>query len=686
MLFKLSIKNIQRSLRDYSIYFFTLVIGVMVFYAFNAMGSQTAMLQLTLERGRIASMVEGMLLGVSFFVAFVLGFLIVYASQFLMKRRNKEFAIYLLLGMSKREISRILFGETLLIGVGSLIIGLILGIGLSQFTSAFVAKLFVVDMSAYRFTISGEAIIKTVIFFFFIYVIVMLFNSSAVKYMKLINLLQSERKSETIKLKNPVLCWTVFIFASILLALDYYYVGWYSIDLNEVTLLGCIMIGSIATFLLFWSVSGILLRLVMSVKKVYHSGLNCFTFRQLSSKVNTVVLSMTIICLMLFFTICGLSSAFSIRNNMNANMDQCRADFEITHKEMFPSEIEGPQYDDILKRYASYGYNLSSNFESYVHFPTYYDANRSLESSINNGGQLMYLDDSLDIIKLSDYNNMLKLYHVDPIVMGDDEYVLVCNYEDNKKIFNKSLHKGLELNLYGHALKSKYNKVSDGYFHLASGRVITGLLVVPDYVIDENAKKNDIFIGNYYPGTDKQLEEIEKQVRIERNAIEGRMQADEESGKLQTGYYTRLTTKAETVDNSIGMGALMTILGLYLGMIFLITSGALLALRELSNSVDSIRRYDILRKIGAGEAEISKSLAVQTGIFFLLPLFFASIHSIFGMKCAASYLALVGTEGMAKSIAVTSLIILFIYGGYFLITYLGSYEIIAGRRSPDSRL
>src|SRR5574344_2183028 len=116
MLFKLSIKNITKSIKDYAIYFFTLILGVAIFYVFNALESQTVLMDVSSSTKEIIKLMMTMLSSVSIFVSFILGFLIIYASRFLMKRRNKEFGVYLTLGMSKRKISMILFFETLFIG------------------------------------------------------------------------------------------------------------------------------------------------------------------------------------------------------------------------------------------------------------------------------------------------------------------------------------------------------------------------------------------------------------------------------------------------------------------------------------------------------------------------------------------------------------------------------------------
>ena len=330
MLFKLSLKNIQKSIKDYAIYFITLILGVAIFYVFNSIESQTVLLNVTSSTRDIIELMTTMLSGVSVFVSFILGFLIIYASRFLMKKRNREFGIYLTLGMSKRKIAMILFFETILIGIISLIVGLGLGILLSQLMSLFVANMFEADMTQFTFIFSGSAMFKALLYFGIMYVLVMLFNTSQVQRCKLIDLIHSNKKQEEVKMKNPYICVAVFLLAAIALGYAYYMVtvNVNNLQYNQVYI--PIILGSLATFFIFWSLSGLILKIVMGVKNLYYKGLNSFTLRQVSSKINTTVFGMTTICLMLFITICVLSSALSMRNSMNANLDElAAADIEI---------------------------------------------------------------------------------------------------------------------------------------------------------------------------------------------------------------------------------------------------------------------------------------------------------------------------------------------------------------------
>ncbi len=665
-------------MRDYAIYFFTLIIGVSVFYVFNAIGTQMAFMKLEDDTREIIELLTTLLSGVSVFVAAVLGLLIVYASRFLMKRRNREFALYMTLGMSKGKISAILLTETVIIGLGSLVVGLAVGIGLSQLMSAVVANLFEADMTEYKFTVSVDAIVKTVLYFAVMYLVVMIFNSVVISRFKLIDLMQSGKKSEKIKLRNPMHCVIIFIISAVALGFAYYEAGWNYINLTQKKLVICIAVGAVSTFLIFRSVAGLMLRIMMWAKSVYFKGLNCFTFRQISSKVNTTVFSMTVICLMLFVTICTLSASFSIRSSMNANLNElCPADIQI---QMTP--IESDESNDIVKACKKYDLDVTSYLDEYTKFGMYLDPDFTyadfcgdeLERMEKEYGNLVY-EGYLPIISLSDYNALMELYGRDKLSLEDDKFILLCNYASSVKAHNSVLEKGCEITLFGHTLQSKYSECTDGFVDLSVQQQNSGIIVVSDSVVEGQTAITDYIIGNYKAETTSGKKAIEKEFINEWN---NKIGADDIE-LIENGYFY-FVTRLDIAQAAIGLGAIVTFLGLYIGLVFLIACGAILALKELSESVDSMGRYEMLRKIGVEERDISKSLFTQTGIFFLMPLLLACIHSVFGMKFASYTLEIFGTKKMYASVVVTSGIILLIYGGYFLITYFCSKGIIKGRK------
>ncbi|MCR5153528.1 MAG: ABC transporter permease [Lachnospiraceae bacterium] len=685
MLFKMSLRNIRNSMKDYAIYFFTLIIGVSIFYAFNAIGGQAATLKLSSGSMDIIDLLKTMLSGVSVFVAVVLGLLIIYASRFLMKRRHKEFAIYMTLGMGKGKISAILLTETIFIGLGSLGIGLLVGIGLSQLMSALVISLFEADLSAYKLVVSGRAIVLTIIFFVVMYLVVMLFNSVAVTKLKLIDLLYSEKKSERIKIRKPLVCILIFIIAVSALGYAYYMVAfdYKTLTTQKITL--SIALGGISTFLIFFSVSGMLHRIIMSMKKVYYKGLNTFTFRQVTSKVNTMVFSMTVICLMLFVTICALSSAFSIRNSMNKNLKElCPADAEFK----FLSKTYNEDTDELIKIYdledlfKETDFKPENYFEDYREYKLYVDQNFTVGNFLSlldskelaSAGYFQATNILETIMKLSDYNTLMEFYGKETLTLSDNEYAVLCNYDNMLPIRNRALEPGTEITVFGRTLKPKYDYCIEGQVELSSQRLNTGIFIVPDSVPDESEVVYDCITGNYTAKTK------EEKMAVDAALLEDFKKAREDFYSINPGdTYFSYNTRSDVYDSTVGLGAIITFLGLYIGVTFLIACGAILALNGLSDCVDSTGRYEMIRKIGVEEESITRSLLAQTEIFFLLPLLLAIIHSYFGMRFSSFVLNSMGTRGTTTSILITSLIILIIYGGYFLITFFTGKRIIRNK-------
>lgn len=678
MLCKLSIKNITKSMKDYAIYFFTLILGVAIFYVFNAIDSQTVMLKVSGRTYEIIKLMTSILSVISVFVSFILGFLIIYASRFLIKRRNKEFAIYLTLGMSKRKISLILFFETLLIGLISLIIGLSLGVVLSQLMSILVANMFEADMTKFQFVFSQSACLKTLIYFGIMYLIVIIFNTIIINKYKLIDLLSSSKKSEKVKLKNPYVCIVIFIISVIVLGLAYYLVtdGFEKLTTADQILIPIIM-GIVSTFTLFWSMSGLILKLVMSLKNIYYKGLNSFIVRQISSKINTMVFSMTIICLMLFVTICVLSSSLSLKNSMTKNLKELvPMDIEFTKPVNIEegngfSEIEvNDSKISIEKTLENLNLNPEEEFKDTLSFNIYEDESIILKSLLINSLDEIYKEypfllynQTIDLMKLSDYNALAEKFNLEKYNLKENEYIVIVNYDYMASIINTGLKNNPELLLNNETYHSKYKKCQDGFYELNSSRSNTGFIVLPDKALENHTSIAEFLVANYKNDKEKTEDKIDEVL----------------SNNYNKTTWLTYNSKIDIANASVGLGALVTFVGLYLGIIFLISSAAILALKELSESTDNKERYNMLRKIGASEEMLNSALFKQIGIFFATPLLLAIIHSIFGIKFANFLLESMGTKGLLLSNIMTAIFLVTIYGGYFILTYLCSKNIISKR-------
>lgn len=683
MLFNISLKNIRKSLKDYTVYFFTLILGVAIFYVFNAIDSQSVMLDVRENMMDIIKLMNDMLSGVSVFVSCILGFLIIYASRFLIKRRNKEFGIYLTLGMSKRKISAILFFETLLIGIVSLVAGLVIGTILSQFMSVIVANMFDADMTKFKFIFSMKACIKTLIYFAIMYVLVMIFNTFSISRCKLIDLLNAGKKTEKVTMKNPIVCTIVFVIGVGILSYAYWMVTRGVESINIINKIGVpIALGCVATFLIFWSVSGFMIRIFTSIKSVYYKGVNSFVLRQFCSKINTTVFSTTVICIMLFITISVLSAALSMKDSLSKDLDSmCPVDVQLakysydamsdayaTSQNM--NEKDREMLEDsklsIIETLNNSGFDAQKYFKDVVEY-NIYNTGLTVKDTlgdINTDDYQFMADAIMPVMTIGDYNSVARLYGNSTYELNDDEYIIVADYKNMVMIRNQALKKGIILSVNGKEYKPRYNECKDGFVKIGVQNMNDGILVVPDNAVKPQQVRNMGLSADYRVDT-----------KEERYSIETQLDNLMKNISFKKSFIS-WNSRIDLAESSVGLGALVTFIALYLGIIFLISSAAILALRELSDSADNKERYGMLRKLGVDERMIDMALFKQIGIFFAFPLILALIHSVFGIKFINIILATMGMSSMAASIGLTLAFVAVIYGGYFLITYLCSRSII----------
>jgi putative ABC transport system permease protein len=304
MYFKLSLRNVKRSISDYYIYFSTLIFGICIFYMLNLAFSKEVIIKLTVVQHSYMKLYSGDISICSICIAFLLAFLIIYANNFMIKRRKKEFGIYMTLGMSKRGISSILLCETFIIGLISLIVGLFLGIVLSQALQALISKALMGDVPKYRLQISESAIFKTIVYFTVTFILTSFFNFISILKCKIIYLINDLKKNQEVKQQNTYISIFLFLISILCLEFSYRTLLSYKALIPSKEYLSAIILTIVGTFLFFMSLSRLLLKLMILNKKLYLKKLNVFIFRQLNSKINTISasISMSVICLMISFS------------------------------------------------------------------------------------------------------------------------------------------------------------------------------------------------------------------------------------------------------------------------------------------------------------------------------------------------------------------------------------------------
>ncbi|MCX0411353.1 ABC transporter permease [Clostridium perfringens] len=658
MYFKLAFKNIKKSYKNYVIYFLTLIFGICIFYTFNSIESQSVMMELNEQKQSAFMMAEQLIGYFSVFIAFVLGFLIVYANNYLIKRRKKEFGIYMTLGMENGSLSKMIFLETLFIGAISLGIGVVLGIMLSQALSVLTAYMFQVDLTKFQFVFSPLGFKRTVLCFSIIYLVVLIFNFISVRKIKLIDLLTASKRNEKPTIKNLWVSVILFLVSVGILGTAYYKVIHDGIAVASFNALGLpILLGCVGTFIFFYSLTGFFLKVIQGNKKFYLRDLNMFVMKQISSKINTTFVSLSFICLMLFLAICTFSGGLGINRAINADLKDLTK-FDVT----FWSN-SGENIEKLLKEKNIDISNIAKEDSNMV----MYDSGVKYSNFLSKEGMTAMKnyfpvanDNDILVIGENGYNNTLKLLGKEPVNLKENQYLAVGNIDEMKKWVNESLESGKKINISGKTLEPANKKYEDInlYNFTMKGDIL--IFVVKDSLLEGlkpvSSRFNMMLKDN--SNTKEELENVRDQL-------------------VESQVYS--ITKKEIYDNAAGLGATMAYLGIYLGLIFIITSAVVLAIQQLTESTDNVERYRLLKEIGVDQKMINKAIFTQVGVYFMLPLSLAIVHAIVGLKVSSFIVGVFGNASIMPNIIITAIIFVIIYGGYFLATYLGAKKNINER-------
>ena len=669
---KIALNSVKKSFKDYTIYFLTLTFAVCIFYSFNSIESQKAMLDLTVNQKAYMKLFSSVISIASVFVSFILGDLIIYANNFLIKKRKKEMGIYITLGMPKRKVSNILLLETVLIGIISLGIGLILGVVLSQGLSILTAKLFMGSMTSYQFAFSIDAVLKTILYFGIIFLLVMIFNTVIISKYKLIDLLNASKKNEKIKMRNPVISSIIFCLAVIFIVVAYIFINKSGLDIQSTYFELSIVLGVIGTFLFFFGLSGIVLYVIQRSKNIYLKNLNIFIVRQISSKFNTNFLSMSLICLMLFITTVMLSSGLGFKNTMEQGVKK-NTPFDASI-EIYYSSDSVSQANELtqvvnnqLSKYTNKSYiaQYQLNDVSMRKMLLPYVPN-TMKKAIDNS-----YNDYCMAVSISQYNKMRELEGQKPINLANNDVLVLSNVQKFEGPINDFIKNNGKIDIInGTEYKVQNDKAIEDSLYSSGMAINTITLVVPDKIV-QNLIPYTGYVNINYTGSNTEKKTQESNIE----AIFDKLNREKPDGYIGNGY-----TRTQLYEQSLGLSAIVIYLSIYLGIVFLIASAAVLALQQLSEASDSINRYKALRKIGVTDKMINKSIFIQTLIYFGAPLALAIAHSIVAIYVVNDFISALGSTNIIISALIILVFILLIYSGYFYATYTSYKKIIKNNK------
>ncbi|KEZ90560.1 FtsX-like permease family protein [Lacrimispora celerecrescens] len=652
MLTKLVFKNVGKSMQDYTVYFFTLVFGVSIFYMFNSIYAQQDIMVVTeiLTDSMIA--LRKILSVISVFVAVILGFLIVYANSFFIRRRKKEMGIYMTLGMSKGKISAILVSETFLMGLIALIAGLIIGVFGSQFMSVFTAKIFEADMTAYKFIFSPDAAVKSSLYFAVIFLTVIIFNTITVSKYKLIDLIYGGRKNESLKIRSTKLSVLVFLVSIVFLGTAYALVLKNGIiNINRI-FLWSIILGTAGSLLFFFSLSGILTKLIQSNKKLYYKNLTMFVTRQLTSKINTNFISISVVSIVLLLVIGIFSTGYSMKNILSANLKET-APYDVsfygdgkgnykTIYESLPMSIKG--IDAISHEYSIYRGDLH-----YKDFPVDYS---SLSFDIGKRG--------LDFVMFSDYQKFLEMQGMEKADLPGNGYFIVATGDVYQHAAQQFLDRNVSISLGGKTLQPN-GEVQN----IKLSNSDSGITFVVNDGFSETLSKSPDQVLNMICKTGEGSKELQENLKQYSNS--------EDYQEKGFWYYS---SREEIYASSLAMKAIISFLAIYLGIVFMVACAAILAIQQLAQASDNKERYALLRKLGAEKKMLDRALFVQILCYFLLPFILGIVHSIVGLTAVNNVMMAFERVNVMDSVFIPALFIVFIYGVYFGLTYIGCKHIL----------
>lgn len=726
MLCKLAWGNVRRAGRDYLVYLLTLTLGVTVFYAFNTISMQVDIAGID-EEG-LAQVMGSMLGDLTYFLAGVMAFLMVYANNFIMKRRKKEFGLYQVLGMGRGRVATIMALETVIVSVVAFVAGIVLGVGLSQLMTFFTASLFKTQIANFHFFFSMHAFNLTLVCMLVMFVLTLLLNLRAVRRTKLIELMGAERRNESIKTRNPWIAIAIFVVGAVLVGVAYYRLlrDGFPLTATDSKLQEAMNQFGITTamvtvgaFALFWGLSGMLIKLLQSLRGVYWRGLNMFTVRQLAAKVNTVCFSMGVIAMLLFLAITSVTCGMSIANVMNENLERYNpVDVSQTYVYYTP---------DTLDYYKGYkGYVNPSEADRMVLadttvdlYPAWHGKGKSADNNDETGkkvdiadvaGEHVQIDSYLSypfggsnpsvtpsemcktmgeklpkafggsnadtmglfVTPASQYNKLRQMMGEEPVSIGRDQYLLTCDMGGELvELYTKYMADGHALTLGGHTLKPATDKSDEDTAAIANSAMGSnpGTVVVADELLSQlNLQPySSSLLVNYKQGMDTtEADESIKYTLLDNLLVDGK----------EPGVWGTFITRSEMYTQAAQMNGLISYLAIYIGFVLVVACAAILSIQQLSNVADGSRSYRVLAQIGCDDRQIRHSVMAQQAVFFLFPLAVGLAHSFVALKVIIELVSIFGNMSIGGTVGLTCAIFLAAYGGYFLVTYLMSAGMV----------
>lgn len=665
--------NVRKSIKDYLIYFITIAICVSLFYAITSLSSSDY--ELITEESYNFRALKIILQYSTYLITAILILLIAYVNKYMIGRRKREFATYVLLGAEQRSVSLMFFIETIVVGFLAIITGILVGTLFSQAITAIVlisAKQEVV----FSIKLYADTVVITFIFFISMFCIIGLYNVIVLRKIKLIDMLNAHKQVEfQFKRSNKVYI-AIFVVSIIMYIIS----GSYTVKLinseidysvKSLMYIGISLITFIiGTYALFYSIAYIMIYIKNKWINFKYEGTNLFLIGAIVSKVKTApilmaTISITFLGAMISFIMTLVMSQWSmgyldmrvpydieIRNNYSTNF---LAQSNIDDIKVIPKL----DYSEIVEWLN----NNEKDIESYCQVEKY----------------IISHDDNIKstlAIKLSDFNKLRTMLGYDEIELNDKEFTIQWHNAVSDEVINNYVGKNSKLNIngvtYNISQYSSYKEsIGEGFYSNSDN-----IIILPDEVCD-----NLDFIETNFVANIENKMKYEEANEFRQNYIYNWFRSN--NSEFITKYSDEndityrvidIRIKSLEINNILITTLAMRILGVYLGIVLLMISLTILSLSQLTDSIEHKDRFNVLRKLGVEENQINRVILKQISIYFIVPIAIAMIGAaIFIYNYYLIYndiiTVFVGNIEFILSIIFGVALMIVIYMCYFIGTY-----------------
>ena len=670
---KLAKSNARKSIKDYLIYFITITICVSLFYAITSLSSSSY--EFITEDSYNFKTLQLILKYSTYVITAILILLIAYVNKYMIRRRQREFATYILLGAEQKSIAFMFFIETLIIGTLAIIAGIFVGTLFSQAITALVL-VSVNQEVVFTLRLYMDTVVITFIFFIAMFCIIGLYNVSVLNKIKLIDMLNASKQVE-FQFRRSGKVYGVIFGLSILLYIVCVYCTFKLINteidysIKSLTYIGISLVSFIiGTFALFYSISYILIYLKGKCINFKYEGTNLFLIGSIVSKIKTApilmaTIAMTFLGAMISFIMTLAMAQWSL-GYLNMRVPY---DIDIRNDYSYNFDIEDiPKldYGEVVQYLNDEGYSV----RDYCQVEKYFiDKDEFYTGDRNNSPMLA--------ISLSDFNKLRTMLGYEKINLKENEFTTQWHSVVNNTDINKFLSKNKHLNINGEILNiskdSHYKEsIGEGIYDFYSYNII----ILPDNVCKDLTLAETNFLANlnnqmsYKDAVNFESKYIEKWFKENnRYLIEKYSKEFDITSSIIDGR-----VKSSETNNILNMTLAMRILGVYLCIVLLTISFTVLALGQLTDSIEHKDRYKVLRKLGVEENDINKIVLKQISIYFVVPIAIALIGvGIFIYNYYLMYkeriVTFIGFNLFIFSIATGIILTICVYMCYFAGTY-----------------